>query len=110
MSRAQLQQDITNALALAGQDWVQGSAALNAAFANMLTTWAIKSSQCKHKPPLLPPLWPRWPKSRNYSQTPGPFDGSMSKFEEWWAKVKAWQPENHLAVMRSVEQASVHSK
>ena len=38
MSRAQLQQDIANALALAGQDWVQGSAALNAAFANMLTS------------------------------------------------------------------------
>ena len=25
---------------------------------------------------------------------PGPFDGSMAKFEEWWAKVKAWQAEN----------------
>ena len=22
----------------------------------------------------------------------------MSKFEEWWAKVKAWQAENHLAM------------
>ena len=29
---------------------------------------------------------------------PGSFDGSMSKFEEWWAKVKAWQAENHLAM------------
>ena len=29
---------------------------------------------------------------------PGPFDGSMSKFEEWWAKVEAWQAENHLAM------------
>ena len=29
---------------------------------------------------------------------PGPFDGSMSKFKEWWAKVKAWQAENHLAM------------
>ena len=38
MSHIQLQQDIANALALAGQDWVQGSAALNAAFANMLTS------------------------------------------------------------------------
>ena len=37
MSRAQLQQDIVNTLTLAGQDWMQGSAALNAAFANMLT-------------------------------------------------------------------------
>ena len=29
---------------------------------------------------------------------PGPFDGSMARFEEWWAKVKAWQAENHLAM------------
>ena len=29
---------------------------------------------------------------------PGPFDGSMAKFEEWWAKVKAWPAENHLAM------------
>ena len=29
---------------------------------------------------------------------PGPFDGSMSKFKEWWAKIKAWQAENHLAM------------
>ena len=29
---------------------------------------------------------------------PGPFDGSMAKFEEWWAKVKAWRAENHLAM------------
>ena len=29
---------------------------------------------------------------------PGSFDGSMAKFEEWWAKVKAWQAENHLAM------------
>ena len=29
---------------------------------------------------------------------PGSFDGSMSKFKEWWAKVKAWQAENHLAM------------
>ena len=29
---------------------------------------------------------------------PGSFDGSMAKFEEWWAKVKAWQSENHLAM------------
>ena len=38
MSRAQLQQDIANALALAGNDWVQGSAALATAFANLLLT------------------------------------------------------------------------
>ena len=29
---------------------------------------------------------------------PGQFDGSMAKFEEWWAKIKAWQAENHLAM------------
>ena len=29
---------------------------------------------------------------------PGPFDGSMAKFEKWWVKVKAWQAENHLAM------------
>ena len=38
MSRAQLQQDIANALTLAGQDWVQGSAALNTGFANLINT------------------------------------------------------------------------
>ena len=31
-------------------------------------------------------------------EDPGPFNGSMSKFEEWWTKVKAWQAENHLAM------------
>ena len=38
MSRAQLQQEIANALALAGQDWSQGSTALNTAFAKLLNT------------------------------------------------------------------------
>ena len=38
MSRAQLQQHIANALTLASQDWVQGSAVLNTAFANLLNT------------------------------------------------------------------------
>ena len=28
----------------------------------------------------------------------GQFDESMTKFEEWWAKTKAWQTENHLAM------------
>ena len=38
MSRTQLQQDIANALTLAGQDWTQGSAVLNTAFTNLLNT------------------------------------------------------------------------
>ena len=38
MSHAQLQQEIANALALAGQDWTQGSTALNTAFAKLLNT------------------------------------------------------------------------
>ena len=97
MSRTQLQQDIANTLIFAGQDWVQGSAALNAAFANMLTSLdnmgnqvlamqaqAIATAQTAKISKLL--------------ADPGPFDGSMSKFEEWWAKVKAWQAENHLAM------------
>ena len=29
---------------------------------------------------------------------PEPYDGSMAKFKEWWAKVKAWQAENHLTM------------
>ena len=34
---------------------------------------------------------------------PGSFDGSISKFEEWWAKVKAWQAENHLAMPTNMD-------
>ena len=34
---------------------------------------------------------------------PGPFDGSMARFKEWWAKVKAWQAENHLAMSANTD-------
>ena len=38
MSHAQLQQEIANTLALAGQNWSQGSTTLNTAFAKLLNT------------------------------------------------------------------------
>ena len=45
MSHTQLQQDITDALALAGTDWNNGSAALVATFANMVTTFDNMGNQ-----------------------------------------------------------------
>ena len=97
MSRAQLQQDIANALALAGQDWVQGSAALNAAFANMLTSLDNMGNQVLAMQAQTTAT-AQTAKISKLLVDPGPFDGSMSRFEEWWAKVKAWQVENHLAM------------
>ena len=99
MSRAQLQQDIANTLALAGQDWVQGSAALNAAFANMLTSLNNMGNQVlAMQAQSTATATAQTAKISKLLADPGPFDGSMSKFEEWWAKVKAWQAENHLAM------------
>ena len=99
MSRAQLQQDIANALTLAGQDWVQGSAALNAAFANMLTSLDNMGNQVlAMQAQATTTAMAQTAKISKLLADPGPFDGSMSKFEEWWAKVKAWQAENHLAM------------
>ena len=101
MSRAQLQQDIANALALAGQDWVQGSAALNAAFANMLTSLDNMGNQVlamQAQNTATATATAQMAKISKLLADPGPFDESMSKFEEWWAKVKAWQAENHLAM------------
>ena len=101
MSRAQLQQDIANALALAGQDWVQGSAALNAAFANMLTSLNNMGNQVlamQAQNTATATATAQTAKISKLLADPGPFDGSMSEFEEWWAKVKAWQAENHLAM------------
>ena len=99
MSRTQLQQDIANALALAGQDWVQGSAALNAAFANMLTSLDNMGNQVlAMQAQNTATATAQTAKISKLLAEPGPFDGSMSKFEEWWAKVKAWQAENHLAM------------
>ena len=99
MSRAQLQQDIANALALAGQDWVQGSAALNAAFANMLTSLDNMGNQVlAMQAQNTATATAQTAQISKLLADPGPFDGSMCKFEEWWAKVKAWQAENHLAM------------
>ena len=101
MSRAQLQQDIANALALAGQDWVQGSAALNAAFANMLTSLDNMGNQVlamQAQNTATATATAQTAKISKLLADPGPFDGSMSKFKEWWAKVKAWQAKNHLAM------------
>ena len=97
MSRAQLQQDIANALALARQDWVQGSAALNAAFANMLTSLDNMGNQVLAMQAQNTAM-AQTAKISKLLADPGLFDGSMSQFEEWWAKIKAWQAENHLAM------------
>ena len=100
MSRAQLQQDIANTLALARQDWVQGSAALNAAFANMLTSLDNMANQlhtAQAQTATSATATAQTAKISKLLADPGPFDGSMAKFEEWWAKVKAWRSENHLA-------------
>ena len=101
MSRAQLQQDIANALTLAGQDWVQGSAALNAAFANMLTSLDNMGNQVLAMQVQTAATATATTQSAKISKLladPGSFDGSMVKFEEWWAKVKAWQAKNYLAM------------
>ena len=101
MSHAQLQQDIANALTLAGQDWVQGSAALTAAFANMLTSLDNMGNQVlamQAQNAATANATAQTAKISKLLADPGSFDGSMSKFEEWWAKVKAWQAENHLAM------------
>ena len=86
MSRAQLQQDIANALALAGQDWVQGSAALNAAFANMLTSLDNMGNQVlamQAQNTATATATAQTAKISKLLADPGPFDRSMSKFEEW---------------------------
>ena len=101
MSRAQLQQDIANALALAGQDWVQGSAVLNGASANMLTTLDNLANQLhavRTQAAATASATVQIAKISKLLADLGPFDRSMAKFEEWWAKVKAWQAENHLAM------------
>ena len=106
MSRAQLQQDIANALTLAGQDWVQGSAALNAALFNMLTSLDNMGNQVlamQAQATATTTATAQTAKISKLLADPGPFDGSMSKFEEWWAKVKAWQAENHLAMPANMD-------
>ena len=106
MSRAQLQQDIANVLTLAGQDWVQGSAALNAAFANILTSLDNMGNQVlamQAQATATATAMAQTAKISKLLADPGLFDGSMSKFEEWWAKVKAWQAENHLAMPANID-------
>ena len=101
MSRTQLQQDIANALALAGQDWSLGSAVLNTAFANLLNILDNMGGQLlamQAQAAATATATAQTAKISKLLTYPGPFDGSMSKFEEWWAKVKAWQAENHLAM------------
>ena len=98
---AQLQRDITNALALAGTNWTRGSAALGAAFPNMLTTLDNMDNQVialQTQAAATTTATATTAKISKLLADPGLFDGSMSKFEEWWAKVKAWQAENHLAM------------
>ena len=96
MSRAQLQQDITNALALAGRDWGQGSAVLNTAFAALLNTLNNMGNQLvavqaqAATAAQTATATAQTAKISKLLADPGPFDGSMAKFEEWWAKVRAW--------------------
>ena len=93
MSRTQLQQDIANTLALAGQDWVQGSAALNTAFTNMLTSLDNMANQLhavQTQAAATAGTTAQTAKISKLLAHPGSFDRSMAKFEEWWAKVKAW--------------------
>ena len=104
MSRVQLQQDIANALTLAGQDWIQGSAALNAAFANMLTSLDNMGNQVLTlQAQAAATATAQTAKISKLLADPGLFDGSMVKFEEWWAKVKAWQAENHLVMPANMD-------
>ena len=99
MSRVQLQQDIANTLTLAGQDWSQGSAALNTAFANLLNTINNMGGQLlamQAQATATATAMAQMAKISKLLTDPGSFDGSIAKFEEWWAKTKAWKAENHL--------------
>ena len=101
MSRVQIQQDIANTLTLAIQDWVQGSAALATTFANLLSTIDNMGNQVialQAQAAATATATANTAKISKLLADPGPFDGSMSKFKEWWAKTKAWQAENHLAM------------
>ena len=101
MSRAQLQQEIADAFTLAGQDWSQESTALNVAFAKLLNTVDNMGGQLvamQNQATATATATAQTAKISKLLADLGPFDGSMSKFEEWWAKVKAWQAENHLAM------------
>ena len=106
MSCAQLQQEIANALALAGQDWSQGATALNTAFTKLLNILDNMGGQLltmQNQATATATTTAQTAKISKLLTDPGPFDGSMSKFEEWWAKVKAWQAENHLAMPTNID-------
>ena len=80
---------------------MQGSAALAAAFANLLSTIDNMGNQVialQAQATATATATANTAKISKLLADPGPFDGSMSKFEEWWAKTKAWQAENHLAM------------
>ena len=101
MSHTQLQQDIANTLAFAGQDWTQGSAVLNTAFANLLNILDNMEGQLvamQAQAATTTTATAQTAKISKLLTDPGSFDESMAKFEEWWAKVKAWRTENHLTM------------
>ena len=101
MSHAQLQQEIAHTLNLAGQDWGQGSTGLNTAFAklqNTLDNLAGQLTAVQTQAAATATATAQTAKISKLLTDPGSFDGSMAKFEEWWAKVKAWRAENHLAM------------
>ena len=86
MSCAQLQQDIANVLALAGQDWTQGSAVLNTAFANLLNTLDNMGGQLlamQAQATATATTTANTAKISKLLADPGQFDGSMAKFKEW---------------------------
>ena len=79
----------------------QAGPRLNAAFANMLTSLDNMGNQVlamQAQATATATTTAQMAKISKLLADPGPFEGSMSKFEEWWAKVKAWQAENHLAM------------
>ena len=86
MSCAQLQQDITTALALTVSDWNNGLAALVAAFANLLSTFNNMGNQgiaLQVRATTTATAMANTAKISKLLTDPGPFDGSMAKFEEW---------------------------
>ena len=67
---------------------------MNAAFANMLTSLDNMGNQVlvmQAQNTATATATAQTAKISKLLADPGPFDGSMSKFKEWWAKVKAWQ-------------------
>ena len=85
MSRAQLKQEIANALALAGQDWMQGSTALNTAFAKLLNILDNMEGQLlamQTQATATTTATAQTAKISKLLTDPESFDGSMAKFEE----------------------------